>query len=75
MTAARAITACRICKNDRLEQVLDLGAQVLTGVFPRTKDEVITRGPLALVKCHADASAKGSAYGGIAYDDLLFWQL
>jgi NDP-4-keto-2,6-dideoxyhexose 3-C-methyltransferase len=49
-----AITACRICKNSRLEPILDLGFQVLTGVFPRERDADITRGPLSLVKCHGD---------------------
>jgi len=31
--------------------VLDLGEQMLTGVFPREKDKRITSGPLRLVKC------------------------
>lgn len=44
---------CRICSNSRLEQVLDLGEQELTGVFPRSLDESITKGPLRLVKCVA----------------------
>jgi hypothetical protein len=34
-----------------LEQVLDLGEQELTGVFPRSAEESVTRGPLRLVKC------------------------
>lgn len=45
------IHACRICGNQYLEQVLDLGEQTLTGVFPKTPDQAITRGPLRLVKC------------------------
>lgn len=49
-----AITACRICKNTALEPILDLGSQVLTGVFPRDPHASITRGPLVLVKCHGD---------------------
>ncbi len=44
---------CRICSNSSLEQVLDLGEQELTGVFPRSLDESITKGPLRLVKCVA----------------------
>lgn len=43
--------ACRICGNTHLEQVLDLGEQTLTGVFPKTTGQAITRGPLRLVKC------------------------
>ncbi|HZZ36075.1 MAG TPA: class I SAM-dependent methyltransferase [Caulobacteraceae bacterium] len=50
------IERCRICGNSHLERVLDLGEQVLTGVFPRTRDETITRGPLRLVKCVGDGA-------------------
>ena len=42
---------CRICGNAHLAQVLDLGEQMLTGVFPRSRDEPVTSGPLRLVKC------------------------
>lgn len=45
------IEKCRICGNTRLERVLDLGEQMLTGVFPRKRGEKITTGPLRLVKC------------------------
>lgn len=53
----REITECRICGNSALVTVLDLGIQALTGVFPKTRDQPITRGPLWLVKCtgHPDA--------------------
>ena len=47
----REIACCRICKNHELIPLLDLGEQCLTGVFPRSADERITRGPLELVKC------------------------
>jgi NDP-4-keto-2,6-dideoxyhexose 3-C-methyltransferase len=47
----RAIAACRICGSAELERVVDLGSQALTGVFPRTRGESITVGPLELVKC------------------------
>lgn len=48
---------CRICGNTQLECVLDLGEQMLTGVFPRTRGADVTTGPLRLVKCigHDDA--------------------
>lgn len=49
------ITACRICGNTGLELVLDVGTQVLTGVFPKRRDEQLTAGPLQLVKCHGKA--------------------
>ena len=45
------IDRCRICGNSELVEVLDLGVQALTGVFPKTKREQITQGPLQLVKC------------------------
>ncbi|MDD5594669.1 MAG: class I SAM-dependent methyltransferase [Candidatus Omnitrophica bacterium] len=45
------IKKCRICGNAELVPILNLGIQALTGVFPRKKDEVITSGPLELVKC------------------------
>lgn len=52
----REISKCRICGNTDLEEVLDLGVQALTGVFPRTRPEEVARGPLRLVKCNgADA--------------------
>jgi len=47
----KRVEKCRICGNTRLECVLDLGEQMLTGVFPREKDARITKGPLRLVKC------------------------
>lgn len=51
----RKIEACRICGSTELVQVLDLGDQMLTGVFPRSTDP-ITSGPLRLVKCSAGDS-------------------
>src|SRR4051812_10060689 len=46
-----AITQCRICGNSSLIPVVDLGIQMLTGVFPKRRDEDNTTGPLQLVKC------------------------
>jgi SAM-dependent methyltransferase len=45
------ITKCRVSGSQHLVSVLDLGDQVLTGVFPRNRDSGITRGPLELVWC------------------------
>ena len=42
---------CRICGNAHLETVLDLGEQMLTGVFPSSRDAAVTTGPLRLAKC------------------------
>jgi hypothetical protein len=50
------VEKCRVCGNRRLENVLDLGVQALTGTFPRSRDASVTRGPLRLVKCTGDDS-------------------
>ena len=49
----QAITRCRICAGTDLVQILDLGEQMLTGVFPRSREMPVTTGPLRLVKCMA----------------------
>ena len=52
----REISSCRICNNRQVVSLLHLGEQCLTGIFPKSPDEQITRGPLELVKCDgADA--------------------
>lgn len=48
------IQRCRICGNGDLVSVLHLGNQTLTGVFPKSREEQITAGPLELVKCHGE---------------------
>jgi len=45
------ITNCRICASSNLITVLSFGEQYLTGVFPKTIDEKVTKGPLQLVWC------------------------
>lgn len=50
----KKVEKCRICGNTNLQVVLDLGHQMLTGVFPKTKDTGITTGPVKLVKCMGD---------------------
>jgi NDP-4-keto-2,6-dideoxyhexose 3-C-methyltransferase len=47
----RKVDKCRVCGNRELVEVLDLGVQTLTGVFPKNRSERITAGPLQLVKC------------------------
>jgi hypothetical protein len=47
----RRIDRCRISGSKNLVSVLDLGHQRLTGVFPKSRDEDITSGPLELVWC------------------------
>jgi NDP-4-keto-2,6-dideoxyhexose 3-C-methyltransferase len=48
------VAKCRVCGNARLEKVLELGNQALTGVFPKSPTEQLTVGPLTLVKCVGD---------------------
>jgi hypothetical protein len=45
------INHCRISGSEHLITVLDLGTQALTGVFPSSIEESVTRGPLQLVWC------------------------
>jgi len=51
MNAYKPITQCRVSGSENLVSVLSLGRQELTGVFPRTRDEKLTSGPLELVWC------------------------
>ena len=45
------ITKCRISDSENLRTVLSLGNMDLTGVFPKSKHEIITNGPVDLVWC------------------------
>ena len=45
------IKNCRICKSSDLVEVVNLGTQSLTGVFPENSEESILSGPLAIVWC------------------------
>jgi NDP-4-keto-2,6-dideoxyhexose 3-C-methyltransferase len=49
----KTISNCRICGNDQLTTVMALGEQALTGVFPKSRSENVTSGPIDLVKCSA----------------------
>ena len=64
----KLVEKCRICGNVHLEQVLDLGDQMLTGVFPRDKDSKVTVGPLRLVKCMVDKDGCGLLQLQHSYD-------
>jgi len=51
------ITRCRICGNKRLEPILDLGIQALTGIFPDIANTLnVGRGPLELVLCSGESA-------------------
>ena len=45
----RAITKCRISGDEKLIPILSLGDQALTGVFLKSPNDKITRGPLEIV--------------------------
>ena len=63
-----AIHHCRICGNTNLPKVLDLGEQVLTGVFPKVKSQVVTSGPLQLLKCAGGEESCGLLQLAHSYD-------
>lgn len=48
---ARKISRCRICGNEHLMPILDLGEQAMSGIFPQSTSEQIEAGPLQLMKC------------------------
>lgn len=64
----RKVEKCRVCGNPNLERVLDLGEQMLTGVFPSEKHAEVTVGPLRLVKCVGDEDACGLLQLEHSYD-------
>lgn len=64
----RSVEKCRVCGNSELLPVADLGEQTLTGVFPRHRNQKITRGPLRLVKCSGGADCCGLLQLEHSYD-------
>lgn len=55
----KEIDKCLICGNTNLIEIINLGEQSLTGVFPRRKVDTVTKGPLTLVKCMGGDSVCG----------------
>lgn len=47
----KEITRCRVSGSENLITVLSLGEQTLTGVFPKSENETITKGPVDMVWC------------------------
>ena len=64
----KEVKKCRICRSIHLERVLDLGDQMLTGVFPCNKDLKVTVGPLRLVKCKVEEAGCGLVQLEHSYD-------
>jgi len=54
----KEIERCRISGSTNLKSVINLGEQSLTGVFPKSKKEKITTGPLELVLSMDDGSGQ-----------------
>jgi cyclopropane fatty-acyl-phospholipid synthase-like methyltransferase len=63
----KKLTKCRVCGNDNLAFILSLGEQELTGIFPRSVNQQITRGPLELVRCTGEERC-GLLQLGHSYD-------
>ena len=68
MSSFERVDACRICGNTNLAMVVDLGDQYLTGVFPKSRDQPVTRGPLELVRCTGGEETCGLVQLHHAYD-------
>lgn len=47
----KKINNCRLCNSQELVTILDIGEQAFTGVFPKSKTEIVPTGHLMLVKC------------------------
>lgn len=62
----KKIEKCRICGNKKLIEIIHLGNQSLTGVFPLPSEKVAV-GPLALVKCD-DRGGDGCGLTQLAHD-------
>jgi len=45
------ILNCRSCHSNNLKQVMDLGSQYLTGIFPKKKNSKVSKGRLSLALC------------------------
>ena len=75
MDAPTLIRKCRVCGNSNLTQILDLGSQAATGVFPKSPDERVFCGPLQLIKCVEDSGADtcGLVQLGHSYDSSLLY--
>jgi hypothetical protein len=51
MSRVAHLTSCRVCGSADLLTVLNLGDQALTGLFPLSSSEAVSKGPLELVWC------------------------
>ena len=68
-----AIDRCRICGSTDLTDLLDLGMQAFTGLFPRHETDPVPYGPLQLVKCAEATGGCGLVQLRHAFDDRLMY--
>jgi len=54
----KEINQCRVSKSSDLRRIIDLGDQYLSGVFPKSKNQEIGKGPLELVWCNESKLAQ-----------------
>jgi len=47
----KEIEHCRVSKSKNLVQILSLGEQYLSGVFPSNNEDIVSNGPLDLIWC------------------------
>jgi len=52
----KEISRCRICGGRDLKEVINLGNFFYTGIFPKKEDQIISSGPLELVRCNDEFS-------------------
>ena len=59
----KVIKKCRVCGNENLTDILDLGEQYLTGRFCDINDESLPKSPLVLCFCNKNGSTVSDPCG------------
>ena len=69
LLGVREIQACRICGNEALEPVIDLGAQAVAGLFDdgRPENRLDTPIPLRVVRCQAQPGRGACGFVQLAH--------
>ena len=66
------IEKCRVCGNTQLTEILNLGKQSLTGIFPQPGSAMVSSGPVNLLKC-SDESGCGLVQLKQTYESSLMY--
>ena len=45
------VAFCRVCRSSNLQEIINLGSQPLSGVFPQNEHEFVSSGELRLMRC------------------------